>query len=1023
LQRFHNEARAAACLHHEHIVPVYGVGQERGVHYYAMQFIDGQTLAALIGERRQLAGLGSAEPPPGEPTGPYTPAGPADTPPPAGAASPTERSGPEPAYFRAVARFGVQAAEALEYAHALGVVHRDVKPANLMVDATGRLWVTDFGLARTAADSGLTLTGDLVGTLRYMSPEQALAQRVVIDHRTDVYSLGATLYELLTLRPAFDGETRQELLRQIAFEEPRRPRKLNKAIPGDLETIVLKAMEKNPQDRYATAQELADDLGRFLKDEPIRARRPTVVQRMRRWARRHRPVVLTAAAALVLMALVLTGSAVRGARGKAARRAETDRAVTTAVTQAETLLAEGDKQTDHPERWLATARLAEKAVERAEELLATGEATEELQGRVRQVREALDDAVTHSALLVELDCIQLEKTALKDGDWEVARAAPRYAAVFRSYGVDPAAPEQAAERVRGSRLREALVAALEDWCRVTGDATEKQRLRALLGAVEPAPDTFRRRWWAAETRGDGAALAQMAAEPGVQGLPVSAVLNMERTLRGKKEWAAAERLLRAYQERYPSNFWLTHDLGMVLLEQKPRRPEEAVRYLAAALSLRSDSAGVNLGLGAALYLKGDPDGAIRRFQAALRIDPNLAKAHSNLGAALKDKGKLDEAIECYRKAIEINPRDAKAHANLGLALYDKKDVEGAIRCYRAAIAIAPRFAKAHNNLGWTLYRTGDRKEAIRCYRAALAIDKDYAKAHYNLGMALSDQGNIKDAVCEFRAALKGDNKYAPAHFQLGRALSARGERQGAISCYQTAIQLDANFAEAYCNLAQELRDQGLFTESLAALKTGHELGERHRAGWAYPSAAWLRKAEKLVQLDAKLSQFLAGGCSPADPMERLQLAWLCQQPYKQLNAAAARLFSEAFADKPTLADDLGIGRRYFAARTACQAGCGRDKYGGMIDKEERARLRRQALDWLKADLAAWRQVLEDGGAEAGPVVTRQMQRWQQDPGFVGVRAPDALGKLPEGEQKLWQALWREVGQTLDSARGQSAPEE
>ncbi|HKB36427.1 MAG TPA: serine/threonine-protein kinase, partial [Gemmataceae bacterium] len=207
-----------------------------------------------------------------------------------------------------VAEWGVQAAEALEHAHQLGVVHRDVKPANLMIDGQGQLWVTDFGLARTAAEAGLTLTGDLVGTLRYMSPEQALARHGLVDHRTDVYSLGVTLYELLTLRPAFAGKDRQELLRQIAFEEPTAPRKLTPAIPAELETIVLRALAKEPRERYATAQDLADDLRRFLDDQPIRARRPTVLQRLRKFARRHRAVVRTAAIALIaLLVLGVTG--------------------------------------------------------------------------------------------------------------------------------------------------------------------------------------------------------------------------------------------------------------------------------------------------------------------------------------------------------------------------------------------------------------------------------------------------------------------------------------------------------------------------------------------------------------------------------------------------------------------------------------------------------------------------------------------------------------------------------------------
>jgi serine/threonine protein kinase len=299
LQRFHNEARAAAGLHHTNIVPVFAVGQERGVHYFAMQFIEGRTLADLIAQERQ--GPPSQVPAMAE-------ASAATVSPAAQATSAAPR---DKAYFGRVAEWGIQAAEALDCAHSLGVVHRDVKPANLLVDGTGRLWVTDFGLAQMQNDARLTMTGDLVGTLRYMSPEQALAKRVVIDHRTDVYSLGATLYELLTVQPAFSGADRHELLRQIAFEEAKAPRRINKAIPVELETIILKAMEKNPADRYVTAQALADDLRCYLMHEPIRARRPSLVQRARKVARRHPGVTVTAAIALVVgLLLGMAGLAV-----------------------------------------------------------------------------------------------------------------------------------------------------------------------------------------------------------------------------------------------------------------------------------------------------------------------------------------------------------------------------------------------------------------------------------------------------------------------------------------------------------------------------------------------------------------------------------------------------------------------------------------------------------------------------------------------------------------------------------------
>ncbi len=196
----------------------------------------------------------------------------------------------------------MQAAEALEHAHQFGIVHRDIKPANLLVDVHGRLWITDFGLAQFHADAGLTQTGDILGTLRYMSPEQASGQRVLLDHRTDVYSLGATLYELATLEPIFAGQNRQELLHQIINDEPRAPRAVDRTVPVELETIILKAVSKNPADRYASARELAADLRLYLEHKPILARRPSPIERARKWSRRHPDLV----AAGVLLLLVCT---------------------------------------------------------------------------------------------------------------------------------------------------------------------------------------------------------------------------------------------------------------------------------------------------------------------------------------------------------------------------------------------------------------------------------------------------------------------------------------------------------------------------------------------------------------------------------------------------------------------------------------------------------------------------------------------------------------------------------------------
>lgn len=279
LHRFQNEAQATALLYHPNIVPVYAVGCESGVHYFAMQFIQGRSLADFIDEQQQSRDRKGAVA--------------VDSPP-----LPNGR-GSENRDVR-VAELGLRAAQALEYAHQQGVVHRDIKPANLLLDERGELWITDFGLALFQAGAGVTISGELVGTLRYMSPEQASAKRGLIDHRTDIYSLGATLYELRTLRPVFAGQDGQELLYQIASEEPIPPRSLDRTLAVDLETILLKAMAKNPAERYSSAGELADDLQRFLENKPILARRPTLLDKAAKWARRHRALVAAVLAAFLL---------------------------------------------------------------------------------------------------------------------------------------------------------------------------------------------------------------------------------------------------------------------------------------------------------------------------------------------------------------------------------------------------------------------------------------------------------------------------------------------------------------------------------------------------------------------------------------------------------------------------------------------------------------------------------------------------------------------------------------------------
>ncbi len=379
LERFRREARAAARLHHTNIVPVFEVGQDGDIRFYAMQFIQGQSLDAVITELRHLRihsqsrGDGEDKPKGGRETrtlapsvahsilaGGFLPEGDVRTTSgnvnertaaePASAAlalaraaaigveateagplsefAPDSSSTPTPVstavlpggtqlsvaemsrrvLHRSVAHIGRQAASALAHAHARGVIHRDIKPSNLLLDTDGVVWVTDFGLAK-AEDDGLTQTGDVLGTIRYMAPERFSGQA---DPRSDVYALGLTLYELLVLRPAFDSPNRLALIEQVRSVDPPRPRSIDPRIPLDLETIVLKAVEKDAKARYASADAMSEDLRRFLADEPIHARQISNRERYWRWARRN-PVIATLGGVLTALLVAVTVGSIMSA--------------------------------------------------------------------------------------------------------------------------------------------------------------------------------------------------------------------------------------------------------------------------------------------------------------------------------------------------------------------------------------------------------------------------------------------------------------------------------------------------------------------------------------------------------------------------------------------------------------------------------------------------------------------------------------------------------------------------------------
>jgi serine/threonine protein kinase/WD40 repeat protein/Tfp pilus assembly protein PilF len=428
-ERFRREARASARLHHTNIVPVHGVGEHEGVPYYAMQFIQGQGLDEVLKEVKRLRG--KHVPPPAEDAGPGTdrsrtlargllsghfaragvdpgiggaPAAaqsegsaaasaappvatdPARVSAPTSSASGTELTAQsESQYFRSVVRMGAQVAAGLEYAHQQGILHRDIKPSNLLLDARGTVWITDFGLARTEGTDELTHTGDIVGTVRYMAPERFHGWS---DPRSDVYSLGITLYELLTLHPAFEDSDRPRLIEQVAHEDPPRPRKVDRSMPRDLETIVLKAIDKEPGRRYQTAAELGADLDRFLAGEPVRARRIGILERGVKWVKR-RPTVaaLVGVSAAAVLALIV-GTLQHNARlGAALEVAQTNLEKARRAQKQARLAEQGTT------RQLAIAQMREAQARRNSGLV----------GRRFESLESLKKATAHFRALGQLD--------------------------------------------------------------------------------------------------------------------------------------------------------------------------------------------------------------------------------------------------------------------------------------------------------------------------------------------------------------------------------------------------------------------------------------------------------------------------------------------------------------------------------------------------------------------------------------------------------------------------------------------
>jgi serine/threonine-protein kinase len=524
--------------------------------------------------------------------------------------------------------------------------------------------------------------------------------------------------------------------------------------------------------------------------------------------------------------------------------------------------------------------------------------------------------------------------------------------------------------------------------------------------------------------------------------------NLGNALKHQGRFTEAEAAVREALRLQPDDPMTHSNLGAVLNDQG--RFQEAEAALRVALRLDPDYPSPHHNLGIALSDQGRYPEAEAAYRAALRLKPNLPETHTSLGAALYHQGRFKEAEAAFHEALRLKPDDPVAQSNLGAVLNDQEQFQEAEVALRAVLRLAPDYPPAHFNLGNALGGQGRFQEAAAAFRAVLRLKPDYLPAHLNLGNALGSQGRFQEAAAAFRAALRLKSDLPEAHLNLGNALKDQGRYLEAEAAYRAALRLEPNdpvasyslgtvllnqrrfkeaeaafratlrlkpdYPEAHCNLGHVLTAQGRFPEALESLRRGDALGGQ-TPGWNYPSRQWVRQGERLVELDRKVPALLKGDAQPTSAAERLELASLCQRPCKSLHAAAARFYAAAFAAEPKLADDLSKQYRYNAACSAVLAGVGQAADATQLDAPARSRLRQQALDWLRADLAAWTK--RAGDAKEHARIRQTLQHWQRDSDLAGIRDKDAVVKLPAAEQQGCQKLWADVEALRKKTQGVS----
>jgi len=839
VRRFRREAQAAGRLQHTNIVPIYAMGQEGGYSYYAMELVSGPALSKVIVDLRSFEGSSETATP--------------------GSASPVSDTG-DPRYFQRVAETFAGVADALQLAHEAGVVHRDIKPANLLLVSDGILKIVDFGLAQLDdGGASMTVTGDVLGTPVYMSPEQAAAKRRGVDHRTDIYSLGATLYEVLTLRQPFDGKDLATLCARIVGQDPIAPRRRNRRIPKDLETIVCKAMEKERDKRFRTAGDLARDLRRFADGAAVKARRIGPVGRVWRRVRRHK--VRSSLAAAVCLLAAATGLFA----WQAAREAERWR-----HAEYTRLLAEAGEtisSTISPNlgtefrRSLEQDATAKKLLSQAISLAPGRPEAYWLRALApdRGIDERMADLDAARARGVAPRTCSLARAYLlgvsgrwREAETERARAgAPAHGSPMETYFeaellyasgkrdeaigfltrvIDDSGRRDIAHtlalrararlRIRGEDYRWALedlyaIQALGDdgvaiqlriasvWRRMGQDDVAARLFEKCLARARANNDA---KTWHALTgacsgnreRGwrDRASRAAAEANPGSPGILWMRAFALNADGVLEESLALCNRILKL-DSSYVEARLLRADV-LVGLD----RPGEALPEVERYLKERPDRGGGHYTHGLALASLKKYDAALEAYDRALKIQPAGDWIHFARGVVLAAMGRHEDALEAYAQAMRLNPANVAAHHNRTGVLLKTRRYEEALEASGRELELLPEYrspgekAEALHTRALILKALRRPKEALVALDRAIGFDAERGNIHGTRCSVLLDLGNPKEALAAGDRAVALDNGNFHSHYNRAIALTRLGMHQEAIESYGLAIALDPSFAWA-----------------------------------------------------------------------------------------------------------------------------------------------------------------------------------------------------------------------------------